>query len=111
MNVLPSFLAKTQHLTLSNSSFLFSKSKIIDYGTLFRHLESLTIENVDLLTEVKGLEDIPTVRLINLPFLSNISGLGRNHCVELRVCPRVIDISSLINVKIVIIEGCENIKF
>ncbi len=109
INILSSFLSKTKHLSLSNSFFQFSKNNLVEYATIFRHLESLTIENASLLTEVKGLEDIPTVRLINLPFLSDISGLGRNHCIELRFCPRVIDVSSLINMKIVVIEACESI--
>lgn len=107
------FLPNTKDLTISGPNCYLQES-------FFKHLQSLTIQNSNLkfdngysinfgITMIVGLEDIPTVRLIGLSCLWDITGLGRNHEVELRDCPSIQDVSSLANVSIVKIVNCKSI--
>lgn len=111
------FLPTTKDLIVSGPTcYLYSYLQ----ESFFKHLQSLTIQNSNLkldnnysinfgITMIVGLEDIPTVRLIGLSCLWDISGLGRNHEVELRDCPSIQDVSSLANVSIVKIINCKSI--
>ena len=76
--------------------------------SIFRHLQTLHIRNCSM-EHVNGLEDIPTVILDYCFKLHDISGLGRNRCVELRECSQIRDVSSLATVPIVTIRNCEGI--
>ncbi len=106
----PDLFAETRDFTMER--FSFAISMMIEDGTIafFRHLQSLTIQNTGFLAEIRGLEDIPTVRLINLNSLRDVSGLGRNRCVELRQCPDVTNVNSLAKVSIVTIDNCRGVK-
>ncbi len=103
-----SFLSFTKSLTIS--SFHFPQATLTELTPTLKHLQSLTIQNSEVIIEIKGLEDIPTVKLINLPSVSDISGLGRNHNVELRYCPKIKDVSNLANVQCITIKQCKGIS-
>lgn len=104
-----SSLISTRHF-----SFRYPKVRNSLFGIqnipFFRNLQTLIIEYNRFLTQIKGLEDIPTVKLRCLHNLSDISGLGRNRYVELVKFDQVKDVSSLANVCIVRIEVCEGIE-
>ncbi len=99
----------THSLTVTGLSSLLINRLESGNISFFQHLQSLTINSISDIFEIKGLEDIPTVRLLDLESLTDISGLGRNCCVELWYCPLIEDVSSLANVSIVTIAGCERI--
>ncbi len=103
------YFPNTQHLTLLRlPSPLISTLKGDDVA-YFRHLQSITLHSTNDLYAIIGFEEIPTVRLINMWALIDISGLGRNRYVELNNCPQIKDVSSLANVSVVRIEECDGI--
>eukprot|EP01040_Poterioochromonas_malhamensis_P002771 gene2771-2949_t len=80
----------------------------IDY---FQHLSLLTIGNSQILKNVNGLGDLPNLRILSCPNLTDISGLGgKNHYVELDSCDKIEDVSSLSRVPMVYLRFCKNIK-
>ncbi len=78
-----SFLASTKHFIVKNPSPAFVNSLETQNIPFLRHLQTLLIEFSADLTKIRGLEDIPTVKLRHLSNLSDISGLVRNLYVEL----------------------------
>ena len=86
-NITNVFFPKTQHLVVHNPPREFNPS-------CFQHLQSIYFDNTNNLCAIIGFEDIPTVRLINMWALVDISGLGRNRYVELNTCPQIKDVST-----------------
>lgn len=81
------------------------------YIEYFQHLSLLTIGNSQVLKHVNGLGDLPNLRILSCPNLSDINGLGgKNHYVELDSCEKIEDVSSLSRVPMVYIRYCKNIK-
>lgn len=99
-----------QYLTVKKASLSLGTAISAGRVACFQHLQSLTLTHSDRIRYIRGLEDIPTVKLILLESLVSISGLGRNRCVELRQCQSITDVSSLANVQIVTIENCQMIE-
>ncbi len=99
------FLRNIQHLRLYGRREL---SDLINTGevSFFQHLQSLLIDDDDILERVNGLGNIPVLSFVCCQRLHDISGLGGNRGVTLTDCGRIQDVSSLATVPIVTIRGC-----
>ncbi len=103
-----SFPSQLRRLKLENC---FQIVKIIneEKTSIFRYLQTLHIRDCSI-EHVNGLGDIPTIILQSCSELYDISGLGRNRCVEILYCPRLCYICSLTTVPLVTLIGCEGIR-
>lgn len=76
----------------------------------FQHLQSLRIENCDVLHHLNGLGDVPIIDLSFCRYLSDITGLGRNRSVKINRCEQIRRVSNLASVPIVTIICCRHIE-
>lgn len=104
-----SFVSNLQHLSLTGRhefSSLINEGKV----SFFQQLQSLKIQNDNILQRVNGLGNIPTLIISHCLRLVDISGLGGNRRVRLQMCQEIQDVSSLATVPIVEIINCRYIK-
>lgn len=104
-----SFVSNLQHLSLTGR---YEFSSLINEGkvSFFQQLQSLKIQNDNILQRVNGLGNIPTLIISHCLRLVDISGLGGNRRVRLQTCQEIEDVSSLATVPIVEIINCRYIK-
>lgn len=76
----------------------------------FQHLQSLRVEDCDVLHHLNGLGDIPIIDLSFCRYLSDITGLGRNRSVKINRCDQIRRVSNLASVPIVTIICCRHIE-
>ncbi len=77
-------------------------------GSLLRHLHALRLDSISL-RSLKGLGDIPTVKLSHCRQLRDLRGLGRNRFVKVTHCSELEDVSTLATVPIVTIKHCRRL--
>lgn len=104
-----SFSKNIKHLQIGESD-KFSDLIHQGQGRLLNHLTSLSLHLLPTLLHLDGLEDIPTVRLMNCAGIKSLKGLGRNRCVEVDRCLNLEDVSSVATVPIVKITNCHMLK-
>lgn len=83
--------------------------EVNDLPDYFRNLHSLSLDSLEI-EDVKGLGDIPSLRLRKCSSLVDVTALGRNHCVEIIECHFLEDVRSLSTVPVVKIIQCFKIQ-